>query len=433
VHADLFDCVDGDFDRIIFDPPFRWFEPRDLLEGSHTDGQYRTLTRFMAEAPSRLKPGGRIIMNFGTSGDLDYLRELIHQSELVSEETPYGETTKFGYTAEYYVIRLFQPAAVPSNARTSVQRHDPSMRTFESFRERILDLYGEKRYENALSLVQANLASFPDHRATVDYWIACFLALVGRADEAIATLESGLTAGSWWAEPILRGDPDLESVRSMQRFQKLTAESANRWRASAEEDGPPVVIPTDGDVRATLVVLQGGEGPASEVADQWRPACTLGCTIVVPGRGQFINSDRDARNWFDEDETDARVANAVHLSAAAAPLLLAGFSAGGREAIRIAAAALPVAPEGVFLFGPGKPRGRLDLAAAKERGLRVWTFVGEDDWMLNDVLDLDGWIREAGIPLVEDRVPRMGHLVPDDLVERLPTMLDAVLPAGGSA
>jgi len=87
----------------------------------------------------------------------------------------------------------------------------------------------------------------------------------------------------------------------------------------------------------------------------------------------------------------------------------------------------------VFLFGPGKPRGRLDLAAAKERGLRVWTFVGEDDWMLNDVLDLDGWIREAGIPLVEDRVPRMGHLVPDDLVERLPTMLDAVLPAGGSA
>jgi dienelactone hydrolase len=179
--------------------------------------------------------------------------------------------------------------------------------------------------------------------------------------------------------------------------------------------------------------LQGGEGPASEVADQWRPACTLGCTIVVPGRGQFINSDRDARNWFDEHETDARVADAVRLSPMSAPLLLAGFSAGGREAIRISAAGSPVTPAGALLFGPGKPRSKLDLAAAKVRGLRVWTFVGEDDWMLHDVLDLDRWIREAGIPLVEDRVPGMGHVVPDDLAERLPEMLDAVLPARGSA
>jgi hypothetical protein len=83
------------------------------------------------------------------------------------------------------------------------------MKTFESLRERILDLYGNKRYEEALSLVQANFASFPDHRATVNYWIACFLALVGKRDEAIASLESGLTEGSWWAEPVLRGDRDL--------------------------------------------------------------------------------------------------------------------------------------------------------------------------------------------------------------------------------
>lgn len=124
------------------------------------------------------------------------------------------------------------------------------MKTFESFRERILNLYGEKRYEEALSLVQANFASFADHRATVNYWIACFLALVGREDEAIASLEAGLTEGSWWGEPVLRGDPDLESVRSMQRFQKLTAESANRWRASAEENRPVVVVPADGEVRS---------------------------------------------------------------------------------------------------------------------------------------------------------------------------------------
>jgi release factor glutamine methyltransferase len=106
VHGDLFQGVVGDFDLIIFDPPFRWFEPRDLLERSHADADYRTLTRFMAEAPGRLRIGGRIVMNFGTSGDLAYLHELIGRSGLVADESRYGESTKFGYTAVYYVITL---------------------------------------------------------------------------------------------------------------------------------------------------------------------------------------------------------------------------------------------------------------------------------------------------------------------------------------
>jgi release factor glutamine methyltransferase len=108
-HGDLFQGVEGNFDLIIFDPPFRWFQPRDLLDRSHADADYRTLRQFMTEAPGRLRAGGRIVMNFGTSGDLEYLRELIERSGLVADQTRYGEATKFGYTAEYYVIRLSKP------------------------------------------------------------------------------------------------------------------------------------------------------------------------------------------------------------------------------------------------------------------------------------------------------------------------------------
>jgi release factor glutamine methyltransferase len=32
LQSDVFDAVDGQFDLIVFDPPFRWFAPRDLLE-----------------------------------------------------------------------------------------------------------------------------------------------------------------------------------------------------------------------------------------------------------------------------------------------------------------------------------------------------------------------------------------------------------------
>jgi release factor glutamine methyltransferase len=45
-HSDVFRNVEGEFDLIVFDPPFRWFAPRDLLEASTTDENYRAMTTF---------------------------------------------------------------------------------------------------------------------------------------------------------------------------------------------------------------------------------------------------------------------------------------------------------------------------------------------------------------------------------------------------
>lgn len=41
------------------------------------DENYQGLTRFMAQAKHRLRPGGRILLNFGTSGDIDYLGDVL--------------------------------------------------------------------------------------------------------------------------------------------------------------------------------------------------------------------------------------------------------------------------------------------------------------------------------------------------------------------
>ena len=60
----------------------------------------------MAQARSRLRPGGRILLNFGTSGDIDYLYSLIERAGFSKEITPYGEATRDGMTASYYTIKL---------------------------------------------------------------------------------------------------------------------------------------------------------------------------------------------------------------------------------------------------------------------------------------------------------------------------------------
>jgi release factor glutamine methyltransferase len=80
--SDLFENVQGKFDVIIFDPPFRWSKPRDMWERSCADENYATMNTFFSQAKNYLKPKGRILIHFGTSGDLSYLKQVIRKNGL---------------------------------------------------------------------------------------------------------------------------------------------------------------------------------------------------------------------------------------------------------------------------------------------------------------------------------------------------------------
>jgi release factor glutamine methyltransferase len=107
--SDLFERVDGPFDMIVFDPPFRWFRPRDMLERAFADENYETLTRFMTDVPDRLAPGGRVLLFFGTSGDIEYLRQLVQRSGLASEIVAQRDRVRDGVAVTYSTFRLTAP------------------------------------------------------------------------------------------------------------------------------------------------------------------------------------------------------------------------------------------------------------------------------------------------------------------------------------
>jgi release factor glutamine methyltransferase len=108
--SDLFDQLDGCFDLIVFDPPFRWFRPRDLLERAFTDENYAALGRFMRELPGRLCAGGEALVFFGTSGDADHLHTLIESSGLATETLAERSLDVRGQPTRYFVLRLYERA-----------------------------------------------------------------------------------------------------------------------------------------------------------------------------------------------------------------------------------------------------------------------------------------------------------------------------------
>jgi hypothetical protein len=82
---------------------FRWFAPRDLLETTTTDESYRALRTFFAEVKHHLSPGGRILVFFGTSGDLAYAHQLIRAAGLRAEVAAESRVTKEDHETTYYL------------------------------------------------------------------------------------------------------------------------------------------------------------------------------------------------------------------------------------------------------------------------------------------------------------------------------------------
>jgi acetyl esterase/lipase len=60
-------------------------------------------------------------------------------------------------------------------------------------------------------------------------------------------------------------------------------------------------------------------------------------------------------------------------------------------------------------------------------GPQGWTFVGAEDWLLDQVITTEQALRDAGVEVLEHRAASVGHVVPDNLADLLPTALDFVL------
>ncbi|MGW8376407.1 methyltransferase [Streptomyces sp. ODS28] len=105
-HSDVFSAVDGAFDLIVFDPPFRWFRPRDMLESATTDEDYRALTAFFRSARAHLSPRGRMLVSFGTTGDLGFLQRLAREEGFARETVAAQQMEREGTRVEYVTYRL---------------------------------------------------------------------------------------------------------------------------------------------------------------------------------------------------------------------------------------------------------------------------------------------------------------------------------------
>ncbi len=96
VHSDLFLDVEGSYDVMLFNPPYLPSEEKGEIEASWAGGEdgVKVLERFLIDAPSRLREGGRIYVLFSsmmlapalTAVLTQYRRERLASKKLFYEE-----------------------------------------------------------------------------------------------------------------------------------------------------------------------------------------------------------------------------------------------------------------------------------------------------------------------------------------------------------
>jgi predicted esterase len=298
--------------------------------------------------------------------------------------------------------------------------------------QQIVHHYLAGRYAEGAALARAAYADLPEWRADLAHLAACLLARDDRPAEAYAELAAALATGSWWHRRILLDDDDLAALRERPDFARLVAAAHDRAVAAAGQARPPLVRRPAGEPVGVLVALHGAGEDADDAGEAWASAVDAGWLLLAVESTQ--RNTPTYRSWPEHEVAVRDVEAALtRLTPAerALPLVSAGFSAGGRVAIRWALAGPAVA---FIAMAPAIHPEQIDpgLAARAVRRRLTGHVVlgGEDDDVRDGALAAVAALRETGLVCRLAEVAGLGHAFPDDFADRLPKLLSSAGSAG---
>jgi len=357
-------------------------------------------------------------------------------------------------------VALVLLSAPPSEGGT----REELAREYRELNVKLHRLFGEKEYAEAEKTVRRLMEMVPD-RADNHYNLACALARQGKADDAMAELETSVKLG--YRDALhMKADEDLASLRERDEFKALAGKMAKLGPGAGARYEPGPEIPgvktvernPEGGLRYRIRMSPGASpekpdrlviwlhpsgGSMNNVAERLAPRLVKGgFALMVLTQKQFMGwAGPEMAALLNVTLPDAHKVDGID---ARRPVLM-GYSAGGQ-------AALSVWPQNAEKFGGvildaaypirQTAAGLKPLPIPPGEGVKSCPFfvlVGERDngaplWRAT----APKW-REAGIPLVLKFVPGKGHtwLFGADELAALDAWLAAVregkLPSDGKA
>jgi predicted esterase len=292
--------------------------------------------------------------------------------------------------------------------------------TFRALTDKMMLLYTDRKYADALQFLEQNADHFPEQSARTTFWKMCLLSLAGRTEEVISVFQKGLDAGLWWAGNQFV-DSDLDAVRDMPEFKRLVAISQEKYEEVRVDTKRERIIllpelPASGKY-PLLIVLHGRNGSKDSNLEHWEAACQRGWLVLSTQSTQPLFSGSycwddaalglaDLSSYYDEVSQEYPIDPQR--------MLLAGFSQGSGMAIQAALSekfgARGFIGVGTFIAEPDS----LIPLVKQSPSVRGYFVVGEKDHTLDKVRAIQHILKENSIPFAEEVHPDLAHEFPAD-------------------
>jgi dienelactone hydrolase len=298
--------------------------------------------------------------------------------------------------------------------------------------DRVLPLYASERYADGVALVRSEAGGLAAHRSDTAHLAACLLARGGHPEEALAELWAAYDGGGWWARHVVEGDDDLAALASLDGFADLVEAADRRCQETGRSTLETVVVGSLETARAVLVVLHGANSDGPRTAPTWRPLAADGVVLLAPT--SWHRTTPTHRTWLDATTAFGDVSEIV-LPDARVPVVVGGFSAGGRQAMQWATRPGDLVPVAFLAVCPAIDVGRFDRATLSEaagRGINGHVLLGADDDGTERAQGAVDLMRAEGIDVTVEVVDGLGHDYPDDFAERTRPVLARLLAREGS-
>lgn len=314
----------------------------------------------------------------------------------------------------------------------------PAFSNYKDMRAHLGQLFEQKKYAEAASLLESVLDLFPENVLANTFNLAVARAYLGEADKAVAALEEGHRRGVFYG--IWDFGAELwATVKASPRFDAFWKENQSRI-AEAQSRAvllTDVLTPEGYDPARTyplFIALHGGGETVAELKPLWTSPRLRSDFITVYVQSTQVASMKGF-HWQDVDLTRRDVEAAYKKVLAQYPVdagrvVIGGFSSGGYGAMVAAFADLfPV--RGFVALCPPVPEALRDedLLGAKARGLRGTILTTELDQRADAQRAFAERLKGLGLPVEFQMTPNIGHWFPEDFGAQLDRAIGLILPS----